>query len=189
MEESDMNIRDATKAMHDKVEETPFAIKLMSGKLSKQEYFNYLKVQRHIFSDMEYRWNYDILNGLARTTKIDADIDEMLRGDQPLENNNFDATLAVELTQYCSFMGIVRDPATNLYTKDYEYANIYLNYMGLMFGGGIASKLGYTTEGNIYNFESRNELIRYIRSLDVNADIVNEAFQYHINIFEALDNQ
>tara|TARA_B100000768_G_scaffold153107_1_gene149184 strand:+ start:23975 stop:24529 length:555 start_codon:yes stop_codon:yes gene_type:complete len=184
-----MNIRDATKAMHDKVEETPFAIKLMTGKLSRQEYFNYLKVQRHIFSDMEYRWSYDILNGLARTTKIDADIDEMLRGDQPLENNNFDATLMLEICEYSRFMGRCRDPVTKLYTKDYEIANIYLNYMGLMFGGGIAAKLGYTTEGNIYNFESRNELIRYIRSLDVNADIVNEAFQYHINIFEALDNQ
>jgi heme oxygenase len=61
-------------------------------------------------------------------------------------------------------------------------AHIYLNYMGMMFGGQLIKK-NVPTEGKMYEFNNRSDLIKSIRELDIEVNEVKNGFDWHRLIF------
>ena len=51
-----MNIREETKELHDLVEETTFALRLLNGETTDMDYVRYLNAQYVIFEAIESFW-------------------------------------------------------------------------------------------------------------------------------------
>ena len=172
-----MNVREATRELHDKVEQTAFAQRLLSGDFTKQDYLNYLMAQYYIFNEMEIGPVTVLPHAsLFRCESIFKDIAFL------------DATPDLFLApksahEYCYHIRILR----NVHKKENENnSHIYLNYLGLMFGGAIVAKQ-IPTEGNMYKFDNRTECIKSIRELPLDVEEVNRGFEYHIRIMEELE--
>ena len=159
-----MNIREATIDLHNAVEATPFAIRMIDGTLSKKDYVRYLNAQYLIFNAMEQYGEYTLPHeNLPRK-----------------QANGYNMPKSAQ--KYSDYILGPYDSEENL-----RSSHIYLNYMGMMFGGGIVAKNGYS-DGNLYKFEGgRSEIIASIRGLELSVDEVNQGFRYHIEIFEELE--
>jgi heme oxygenase len=171
-----MNIREATIDLHNAVEATPFAIRMINGTLSKKDYVRYLNAQYLIFNAMEQYGEYTLPHeNLPRKQAI---IDDLASLGEEADGHN----MPKSAYRYADYILGPYDSEENL-----RSSHIYLNYMGMMFGGGIVAKNGYS-DGNLYKFEGgRSEIIASIRGLELSVDEVNQGFRYHIEIFEELE--
>tara|TARA_R110000782_G_scaffold243400_1_gene330020 strand:+ start:283 stop:807 length:525 start_codon:yes stop_codon:yes gene_type:complete len=168
-----MNIREATIDLHNAVEETEFAKKMIAGTLTKQGYVIYLNAQYLIFNAMEQYGEYVLPHvSLPRKQSI---IDDLKSLDEEATGFNMPKS-AYKYSDYV--LGAIDKVDRN--------SHIYLNYMGMMFGGGIVAKNGYSA-GNLYKFEDRSDIIKSIRELELSVDEVNQGFRYHIEIFEEIE--
>jgi heme oxygenase len=171
-----MNIREATIDLHNAVEATPFAIRMINGTLSKKDYVRYLNAQYVIFNAME-QYNEYILPHASLPRK-QAIIDDLASLGEEADGYN----MPKSSFNYADYIIGAYEVETTL-----RSSHIYLNYMGMMFGGGIVAKNGYS-DGNLYKFKGgRSEIIAAIRGLELDVDEVNQGFRYHIEIFEELE--
>lgn len=168
-----MNIREATIDLHNAVEETAFAKRMIEGTLSKKDYVRYLNAQYLIFNVMEQYDEYVLPH--ASLPRKQAIIDDLKSLDEEANGYNMPKS-AFNYSDYV--LGAIDKKDRN--------SHIYLNYMGMMFGGGIVAKNGYSA-GNLYKFEDRSEIIKSIRELELDVDEVNQGFRYHIEIFEEIE--
>lgn len=175
-----MNIREATIELHNAVEETAFAKKMIEGKLTKEDYVRYLNTQWVIFNAMESREflnnEFSFVQKNESVRRLESIEDDLAFLGERVDGIHMPATAF----DYANFLSSLTDEVE-------QNSHIYLNYMGMMFGGGIVAKNNYS-EGNLYKFDSRTETIAAIRSLEVSADYVNQGFQFHIDIFNDLEN-
>lgn len=170
-----MNVKEATKELHDKVEETVFAQRLLSGDYDEDDYVRYLNAQYVIFDAMENHFEYRIPNdALHRCEAIEKDL--MSLGKRPSRL----------ITPYsaCRYADYIL--GVDEWSEEQRNSHVYLNYLGMMFGGSIVSK-GVPTPGYMYKFESRQECIKNIRELDLDVEQVKEGFRYQIELMEELE--
>jgi len=168
-------IREGTNDLHDKLEALPFNQKMFQGKLTSEERFMYLNVHREIFSVLD---NY-VPQQLRRVSNIEQDLNTFTTMRLP----DICPSSVYEYAGYLEF-------ADYMPTKININAHIYLNYMGVMFGGQIMAKQ-YPLSSRIYQFEDLLEGRAYIREkvcVDTNDFIgeVREGFNWHIEIATAL---
>lgn len=170
-----MNIKEATKELHDQVEETTFSQRLVNGDYDEDDYVRYLNAQYVIFDAMENHFEYRIPNdALYRCEAIEKDL--LSLGKRP--SRLITPYSACYYADYILGVDEWRDAEKN--------SHMYLNYLGMMFGGSIVSK-GVPTPGNIYKFESRQECIKNIRELELDVEQVKEGFRYQIKLMEELE--
>jgi heme oxygenase len=174
-----MNIREETKELHDLVEETTFALRLLNGETTDMDYVRYLNAQYVIFEAIEvfgevYRGYKIPHSSLARCDSIVKDLETL--GKIP---SIFDTPKsAIRYSNY--ILGEDEDDTES------SNSHIYLNYLGMVFGGSIIAK-NIPTPGHMYKFKDRQECIRSIRDLTLNTEKVKQGFRYHIDIMEELE--
>ena len=165
-------LRDSVKDLHDKLEATPFAIRMFEGKLTPEERKSYYASQKPIF---EYLDQHVCSTYLERAPIFQHDMDAI-----PLEVNTPIATH--------TYVSHLKNRAKSLDSHH------YVNYMGLLFGGQIMKKMYPQT--TIYEFPRPvvqcRELIRNQHCHTINSEFIEEArqgFQFQINIFTELGNK
>jgi heme oxygenase len=173
-----MNIREETIELHKAAEETLFAKKMIEGKLTKDEYVRYLNAQWLIFNEMEKRHilqdEFSFIRKNESIRRLNAIEDDLASLGERVDG----AYMPSSSFTYANFLNSLTDEVE-------QNSHIYLNYMGMMFGGGIVAKNNYS-EGNLYKFDNRTEVIASIRALEVSPIYVNQGFKFHIDIFNDL---
>lgn len=166
-----MNIREQTKEIHELAEKTKFSQRMVNGEISNQDYLNYLVCQRKIFQTME-TWNeFNIPHSaLPRVEAIEQDIAELKERDPSCVEN----LLPNVVNEYHYYMLGCMEP-------EQFNSHVYVNYMGMLFGGSIVKK-NAPTSGRLYNFENRTDCIAAIRELNLDVTQVKKAFLYHIEM-------
>ncbi|MBY0432769.1 MAG: biliverdin-producing heme oxygenase [Cyclobacteriaceae bacterium] len=168
------HLKDATSLKHKQAEKMPFNVRMFRGLLTKGQYLLYLNQQLQIFNAIEtIGLPHD---SLKRTEKVQADIDE-------LKSQGHSTDLVLNSTRaYVSYLD----------SLSYEQIlpHVYLNYMGIMFGGQMIKKAVPST-GQMYVFDDMQEAIQSIRAVqkDEWADEVNKGFDFIILLFEELETQ
>lgn len=161
------SVRTATKDLHTELEDLPFNKKLFAGTLTPAERKAYLIVHHLIFSELDKHVHVDI----KRSALIDKDIMSI---DTPTKVPKI-------VTLYTDYLAS---------EVCYIEPHIYLNYMGLMFGGQIMKKR-YPDTSNIYDFNNITEHREYIREHIVEdtekfIEEVKQGFRFHIQISKEL---
>ncbi|MBX2900346.1 MAG: biliverdin-producing heme oxygenase [Cyclobacteriaceae bacterium] len=168
------HLKDATSLKHKQAEKMPFNVRMFRGLLTKGQYLLYLNQQLQIFNAIEtIGLPHD---SLKRTEKVQADIDE-------LKSQGHSTDLVLNSTSaYVSYL--------NSLSYEQILPHIYLNYMGIMFGGQMIKKAVPST-GRMYIFDDMQQTIQSIRAVqkDEWADEVNKGFDFTILLFEELETQ
>jgi len=164
-----MTLKEATAELHSKAEKMDFNQRMFAGKLSNDEYLNYLIQQSYIFQEIENRELPH--SNLQRLSSINEDINEL---------GGYKFKISKPTTDYVVYLGDLNQSSLN--------AHIYLNYLAIMFGGQLM-KSKVPGSGKMYEFEGdMMELIGSVRAIqkDEWATEVNKGFQYIINILDEL---
>ena len=197
-----MSLKKLTDSIHKEAEQQKWSKLLVSGKMSADQYGQYLYNQLQIYSALESRANdlglfnqYKMLNNIKRSAVMSCDLQFF-----PYKAGMEECTL--EYIDYCRSLN-----------ADEVLAHIYVRHFGDMYGGQIIRKKlptpleeslnSWTSEdgvkpwgedigwGEMYNFDDRAETIKYVRSLlDIKmADEAIHCFQWAIKLFHALENR
>jgi len=177
-----MSLREITKDLHHEAETTTFAKMLLSGKIGKEDYRNYLYNLLAIYDPIEWyckRQGFlDTIPDLPRLRAIHADFMELDDGSYYYLTN---ATL--EYQAYLHSIG--NDPAHKHLIK----AHLYCRHMGDLFGGQIIKKqVAHISSGKFYEFENADAMKAAIRELltDDLGDEARVAFEYAIRMMRDL---
>lgn len=177
-----MSLREITKDLHHEAETTKFAQLLLSGKIEKSDYANYLYNLLAIYDPIEwYTMRQGMLinlNGIQRLKAIYADFTEI---DDCSYRYLTPATL--EYQAYLHKLG--NDPERKHLIK----AHMYCRHMGDLFGGQIIKKqVAHISSGKFYEFDNTDELKAAIRETltDDLGDEARVAFEYAIKMMRDL---
>lgn len=179
-----MSLREITKDLHHEAETTKFAKLLLSGKIEKADYANYLYQLLLIYNAIELgnkvEGNLERLPDIERTHAIYQDFIEIAG-----VNHNY-KWLPVTLEYYDYLMSLVRDPAQRPKIK----AHLYCRHMGDLNGGQIIKKQVPYTSGKFYQFKDPDNLKIAIRQelTDDLGDEARVAFQWAIRMMRELYN-
>lgn len=166
-------LKEAIEQKHRQAEQTEFTQRMMRGELDQFQYSKYLFQLYGIFGAIE---RFPLPHAdLPRTAKVLADIQELNPG----------------AVYYLNFCPSTLRYVTYLYglTQEELLPHVYLNYMALMFGGQMM-KSKVAGSGRIYEFENMRDVIMSIRNIqkDEWADEANKGLDYHIRIYDELQN-
>ncbi len=166
-----MDLRTATAELHRKAEKMEFNQRMMNGKLSIEEYVDYLQSQYCIFEKIEHLFTLPE-PGLARTGKVLQDLNELG------ESTPIASAKTQEYIDYLSTL--------NNYSI---LPHIYLNYLALAFGGQMIKKNVHGS-GRMFNFDDVQTSVGSIRrhQRDDWAEEVNKGFEFIIAILDELQN-
>jgi heme oxygenase len=166
------SLKEATSIKHKQAERMPFNSRMAKGLLTKNEYLLHLWQQLQIFRVIESKGLPNA--SMKRSEKINMDIEE-------LKAQGFAVGPFLKSTkEYYDYL--------DSKTAEELLPHVYLNYLGLLFGGQIIKK-GVPSTGHMYDFDNKAEIIYSIRNIqrDDWADEVNKGFDYIIQIFEELE--
>jgi heme oxygenase len=177
-----MSLREITKDLHHEAEKTKFAKELLSGKIEKERYANYLYNMLAIYDPVEWyagrQGFFANLPGLPRLKHIYADFIELDSGEYYY--------LTPSTIGYVNYLHkLANDPDHKHLIK----AHLYVRHMGDLNGGLIIKKqVAHISKGQFYDFENPDELkVQIKQELD---DSLGEeacvAFQWAIKIMKDL---
>jgi heme oxygenase (biliverdin-producing, ferredoxin) len=177
-----MSLREITKDLHHEAETTKFAKMLLSGKISKEDYRNYLYNLLAIYDPIEwYCMRQGFLSGmkdLPRLKAIYADFTELDECDY-----YYLTPATLEYQAYLHKLG--NDPERKHLVK----AHLYCRHMGDLFGGQIIKKqVAHISSGKFYDFENADEMKGAIRATltDDLGDEARVAFEFAIKMMRDL---
>lgn len=179
-----MSLRDITKDLHHEAETTTFAKMLLSGKIEKQDYKNYLYNLLAIYDPIEWyckRQGFlDTMPDLPRLNGILADFQELDDG-----SYCYLTPATLEYQAYLHKLG------NDTVRKSYIKAHLYVRHMGDLFGGQIIKKqVAHISNGKFYDFENADAMkmaIRVTLTDDLGAEAC-VAFEYAIKMMRDLYN-
>jgi len=181
-----MSLRDITKDLHHEAETTQFAKLLLSGKISAEDYANYLYQLVLIYPIIELsnknQGNLDKLTGIERTPAIYQDFIEIAGKDY---SNKW---LPVTIEYHNYLLELINDPARKHLVK----AHLYCRHMGDLNGGQIIKKqVAHISKGRFYDFKDADALKVAIRSelTDDLGDEARVAFTFAIRMMRELFNE
>ena len=148
-------IREATKKLHDELEALPFNQKMFRGELTREERLSWLAAQLNVFELLDPHVRED----LRRSDLIRQDI-------EALGGKNVWAPAAYWF-----------DLKNNV--KGRLDGHIYLNYMGLLYGGQIMSER-YPESSRLYQFDDVKGARKYIRETFVQPHETEEWFVFQV---------
>lgn len=177
-----MSLRDITKDLHHEAETTTFAKMLLSGKIEKADYRNYLYNLLAIYDPIEWYnkrlGNLDTLQDLPRLKGIHADFVELDDG-----SYCYLTPATIEYQAYLHKLGNDAD------RKHLIKAHMYCRHMGDLFGGQIIKKqVAHISSGKFYDFENADAMKAAIRETltDDLGDEARVAFEYAIKMMRDL---
>lgn len=179
-----MSLREITKDLHHEAETTKFAKTLLSGKIEKADYKNYLYNLMAIYDPIEWynmrQGHFAQLTGLPRLRAIYADFLEIDDGDYL-----YLTPATLEYQAYLHKLG--NDPERKHLIK----AHLYVRHMGDLNGGQIIKKqVAHVSSGKFYDFDDADALKLQIRQ-ELTDDLGAEAriaFKYAIKMMRDLYN-
>ncbi len=177
-----MSLREITKDLHHEAETTTFAKMLLSGKIEKADYRNYLYNLLAIYDPIEWYCKrqgfFKDLNDLPRLKAIYADFTE-------LDDGSY-CYLTPATLQYQAYLHKL---GNNPDLKHLIKAHLYCRHMGDLFGGQIIKKqVAHISSGKFYEFENADAMKAAIRELLID-DLGDEAclaFAYAIKMMRDL---
>lgn len=171
-----MTLREKIKDAHDSAENHLFVKKLFSGKITKEEYSNFLFNQKACYDALEQTAEalglFKNIQSIKRTIKIANDL-------QGLNQDKSKRFLYKSTKDYCEYVKTC--------SKEQLLAHIYVRHFGDLYGGQMLKKL-VPGSASMYEFENRSELISEVRKhlTDDLADEANLVFQYVTKLFTEL---
>jgi heme oxygenase len=173
-----MSLRDAIKVNHDKAEQHPFVKLLLSGKVPRGLYANYLFNQAICYSKLEdLAKDFGLLEGIeevCRSALITKDAEELSEEPHSL-------TLHPSTHDYLDYLDTVS-------AKDL-WAHIYVRHFADMYGGQLIKTVA-PGSCRMYEFSNKQELIGKIRA-SLSADLADEAnrvFTFALRLFDEVQN-
>lgn len=173
-----MTLRDLIQDAHTDAENSPFAKLLMSGKITKHQYANYLYQQEGAYHALENRANdldlLDDIPDIKRALKITADYMNLQVVD------NFELFPSVQ--EYITYVAKL--------DEDQCWAHIYVRHFGDMYGGTHIQHMVPGPTKLMYQFETKGKNIKYVRD-KLKPEMEHEAkqvFKYAITLFKELEN-
>jgi heme oxygenase len=180
-----MSLREITKDLHHEAETTKFAKLLLSGKITKEDYTNYLYQLLAIYNPIEFSGTrqgfFDTMPALPRFNSIYQDFVEIE------EKGKHYHWLPATIEYHMYLINLANDPTSRHLIK----AHLYCRHMGDLNGGQIIKKQVPFTTGKFYEFEDADELKVSIRA-ELTDDLGNEArvaFKFAIKIMRELFNE
>jgi heme oxygenase len=177
-----MSLKDITSDLHHEAETTKFAKMLLSGKISKEDYRNYLYQMMAVYDPIEWycqRQGFLVaMPDLPRLKGIHADFLELDAG-----SYCYLTPATLEYQAYLHALG--NDPERKHLIK----AHLYCRHMGDLFGGQIIKKqVAHISRGKFYDFENGDEMKGAIRATltDDLGDEARVAFEYAIKMMRDL---
>jgi heme oxygenase len=176
-----MSLRDITKDLHHEAETTKFAKLLLSGKIEKTDYRNYLYNLLAIYDPIEWYGKrqgfFDKMPSLPRLRAIVQDFNE-------LDDGSYHYLTPATLEYQTYLHALCNDPERKHLVK----AHLYCRHMGDLFGGQIIAKQVPYTSGKFYQFEDADALKAAIRAelTDDLGDEARVAFEYAIKMMRDL---
>lgn len=181
-----MSLKEITKDLHHEAETTKFAKLLLSGKISKEDYANYLYQLVLIYPIIEMGnevlGNLKNLNGIQRSFNIYQDFIEIAG-----QNHNY-KWLPQTVAYHNYMLEILNDPDRKHLIK----AHLYCRHMGDLNGGQIIKRqVAHISNGKFYDFKNPDELKIAIRSelTDDLGDEARVAFEWAIKMMRELYNE
>ena len=179
-----MSLKEITKDLHHEAETTKFAKTLLSGRISKEEYKNYLYNLLAIYDPIEWyaarQGMFRNLSGLPRLRSIHADFRE-------LDDGSY-CYLTPDTIEYVNYLHTIgNDPEKKSLIK----AHLYCRHMGDLNGGLIIKKqVAHISKGLFYEFDDPDLLKINIRKelTDDLGDEARVAFEWAIKIMKDLYN-
>ena len=172
-----MSLKELTIKQHQNAERQHFASTLMSGKISKESYLEYLVNQLQCYSILENHSEFKLPDErLKRTKKIQEDITE-LQNDLQKEEKELSEMITQSTKNYIKHVTKINN------LEDY-LAHIYVRHLGDLRGGQMISKK-IPGKGKYYQFENNIELANSIYQV-INDNMANEAkkvFEFATNLF------
>ena len=177
-----MSLKDITKDLHHEAETTQFAKLLLSGKIEKADYRNYLYQLLAIYDPIEWYCKrqgfFANMHDLPRLKAIYADFTELDDCDY-----YYLTPATLEYQAYLHKLG------NDSERKHLIKAHLYCRHMGDLFGGQIIKKqVAHISSGKFYDFENANDMKVAIRSVltDDLGDEARVAFEYAIRMMKDL---
>lgn len=174
-----MSLKDLTHTSHVAAEAHPFTQLLISGKMSKRIYYDYLFNQLAAYKKLEQLCkSRKILNDIPqiyRTPGIYQDLQELIRGlGFPPEAETYPAT-----KDYIKHLDTLNDKGL--------LAHVYVRHMGDLYGGQMIKRV-IPGSGLMYQFEDRAETINLLREklTDDMGTEANKCFELIFNLFDEL---
>jgi heme oxygenase (biliverdin-producing, ferredoxin) len=179
-----MSLKEITKDLHHEAETTIFAKMLLSGKIGKEDYRNYLYNLLAIYDPIEWYCKrqgfFTNMKDLPRLKAILADFCELDNGEYV-----YLTPATLEYQTYLHKLG--NDPERKHLIK----AHLYCRHMGDLFGGQIIKKqVAHISNGKFYEFENADTMKVEIRKIltDDLGDEARVAFEYAIKMMKDLYN-
>jgi heme oxygenase len=179
-----MSLREITGDLHHEAETTTFAKLLLSGKIEKADYRNYLYNLLAIYDPIEWyckRQRFlDTMPDLPRLKAIYADFTELDDG-----TYCYLTPATLEYQAYLHQLG--NDPNR----QGQIMAHLYVRHMGDLFGGQIIKKqVAHISSGKFYDFDNAESMKTEIRTILVDGlgHEARVAFEYAIKMMRALHN-
>jgi heme oxygenase len=177
----ELKLRELTMERHKNAERSNFAKKLVSGKISADEYARYLYNMRIVYSSLETcAIKLRVMDGLEkirRTSNIKSDLIEL--GNPQF--NPYKSTI-----EYVDYLAGITDPEKIL-------AHVYVRHMGDLSGGQIiANRIKDELPIKFYEFDEDTEVLKDKLREKLNNDMADEAmvaFDHAHKIFLELDAQ
>lgn len=177
-----MSLREITKDLHHLAETTKFAKMLLSGKIEKQEYKNYLYNLLAVYDPIEWyagrQGMFDNMPGLPRLRAIHEDFKE-------LDDGSY-CYLTPATLDYQAYLHQIGNDTEK---KHLIKAHLYCRHMGDLNGGLIIKKqVAHVSSGKFYEFDNPDSLKMQIRQ-ELTDDLGPEAriaFEFAIRMMRDL---
>lgn len=178
-------LKQATSALHREAEQTDFVKLMISGKLTNEQYAQYLYQLLPIYSLIEFgnRLHGVLaeLPGIERTQKIYDDFIELAGN---YADTYYWVNATINYQQY--LISLLNDPER----RHLIIAHLYCRHMGDLFGGQMIAKR-VPGSGSFYKFENVDTLKVNLRNI-LSDDLAEEAcvaFKWAIAIAEDIVNE
>lgn len=168
-----MALRDHIKARHDRAEKHPFVVLLLSGRLPKDAYAEFLFNQAMCYYALEQRARQqgllDGIEAICRAALIEQDAEELERNPRVHQSTR----------DYIAYIDTV--------TPERMWAHIYGRHFGDLYGGQMLKKV-VPGAGRMYEFEDRAGLITKVREKlsDSLANEANLVLDYALRLFDEI---
>ena len=179
-----MSLKEITKDLHHEAETTKFAKMLLSGKIEKTEYRNYLYNLLAIYDPIEWYGKrqgfFDKMPDLPRLKAIAADFYE-------LDDSSYCYLTPATLEYQTYLHKLGNDPERKHLIK----AHLYCRHMGDLNGGQIIKRqVSHISSGKFYDFENADAMKMQIRRelTDDLGDEARVAFEWAIKMMKDLYN-